>query len=210
MPVIRTTLLQGFSTAQERTELATRLAETLIEVYGEIARPYVYSIVDEVLPGAWYMAGQIATDEMIAHGFVEAREFRATRVTKDRVEAAYTALASGDRAAIEQYWDQDVTWLVPGESRISGLKKGLDEFLEFMRIVGELSGNSFVMERNGIFVNGDQTVDLSHNSGTRAGDPSRKLSIDVAHVLRWHDGKVIEGRGAIFGAGTTEYDQFWA
>ncbi|MEJ7651977.1 MAG: hypothetical protein WKH64_00750 [Chloroflexia bacterium] len=29
------------------------------------------------------------------------------------------------------------------------------------------------------------------------------------HVLRWRDGKVVEGRGAIFGDGTTQYDQFW-
>jgi hypothetical protein len=36
------------------------------------------------------------------------------------------------------------------------------------------------------------------------------LDIDVVHVLRWRDGKVIEGRGAIFGDGTTEYDQFWS
>ncbi len=40
--------------------------------------------------------------------------------------------------------------------------------------------------------------------------PYTKLDIDVVHVLRWRDGKVIEGRGAIFGDGTTEYDQFWA
>ena len=130
-------------------------------------------------------------------------------VTKERVEAAYAALASGERAAIEEYWDQDMTWLAPGESQVAGTKKGLDEFLSFMQIVGELSGNSFVMEHYGILVSSDQTVDLSHNTGTRAGDPNRKLSIDVAHVLRWRDGKVIEGRGAIFGNGTTEYDKFW-
>jgi ketosteroid isomerase-like protein len=131
-------------------------------------------------------------------------------VTKERVDAAYTALASGDRTVIEEYWDQDLMWLAPGESQVSGLKKGLDEFLGFMEIVGELSGNSFVMERYGILVSTDQTVDLSHNTGTRADDTNRKLSIDVAHVLRWRDGKVIEGRGAIFGTGTTEYNEFWA
>ena len=131
-------------------------------------------------------------------------------VTKERVEAAYVALASGDRAAVEQYWDRDMTWLAPGESRISGTKKGLDEFLAFMELIGKLSGNSFVMERQGILVDDNQSVDLSHNTGTRAGEPSRKLAIDVAHVLRWRDGKVIDGRGAIFGTGTSEYDEFWA
>jgi hypothetical protein len=32
----------------------------------------------------------------------------------------------------------------------------------------------------------------------------------VAHVLRWREGKIIEGRGAIFGTGTTEYNEFFA
>jgi uncharacterized protein len=36
------------------------------------------------------------------------------------------------------------------------------------------------------------------------------LSIDVVHVLRWRDGKVIEGKGAIFGDGTNNYDLFWS
>ena len=36
------------------------------------------------------------------------------------------------------------------------------------------------------------------------------MDIEVAHVLRWRDGKVIAGKGAIFGDGATEYDQFWS
>jgi len=36
------------------------------------------------------------------------------------------------------------------------------------------------------------------------------LDIDVIHYLIWRDGKVIEGRGAIFGDGTAQYDAFWA
>jgi ketosteroid isomerase-like protein len=66
------------------------------------------------------------------------------------------------------------------------------------------------MERTGVFISGDQSVDLSLNTATRAGDAGRVLSIDVAHVLRWREGKIIEGRGAIFGTGTTEYKQFFA
>ncbi len=36
------------------------------------------------------------------------------------------------------------------------------------------------------------------------------MDIEVAHVLRWRHGKVIAGKGAIFGDGTEEYDQFWS
>jgi hypothetical protein len=62
----------------------------------------------------------------------------------------------------------------------------------------------------------DYSADVTHNLGYRAGYedvgtvPYTKLDINVVHVLRWRNGQVIEGRGAIFGDGTTQYDQFWA
>jgi hypothetical protein len=40
--------------------------------------------------------------------------------------------------------------------------------------------------------------------------PDVKLNIDVAHVLRWRNGKVIAGKGGIFGDGTDQYDHFWS
>jgi hypothetical protein len=54
------------------------------------------------------------------------------------------------------------------------------------------------------------SCDITHNLGRRAGQDERILDIDVVHFLRWRDGKVIEGRGAIFGDGTARYDEFWA
>jgi len=99
---------------------------------------------------------------------------------------------------------------VPGHNPLSGLKRGLDGFLGFMAEVGRLSGNSFNMERTAIMTSDDGSADVTHNVGNRAGDVNRKLDIDVIHYLRWRDGKVIEGRGAIFGDGTAQYDAFWS
>ena len=61
----------------------------------------------------------------------------------------------------------------------------------------------------------EYSADVTRNIGYRDGDengqvPYRQLDIDVVHVLRWRNAKVIEGRGAIFGDGTTQYDQFWS
>lgn len=128
----------------------------------------------------------------------------------DRVRAAYGALASGDRAQIDEYWAEDLVWEVPGRNQLSGWKYGLDEFLGFMQRVGELSGGSFHMDQITIMTNDDYSCDVTHNEGTRADDTGRKLSIDVAHVLRWRDGKVIAAKGGIFGAGTNNYDEFWS
>lgn len=137
-------------------------------------------------------------------------------VTPELVGKAYEALASGDRAQIEKYWDKDMNWLVPGHNPLSGWYHGLDGFLGFMGQVGALSNNSFNMRGIAVMVSDEYSADVTYNEGYRAGYegkgevPYTKLSIDVVHVLRWRDGKVIEGRGAIFGDGTAEYDQFWS
>jgi hypothetical protein len=106
-------------------------------------------------------------------------------------------------------------WVVPGHNPLSGRYQGLDAFLGFMGTVGALSANSFSMAPIAVMTSDEYSADVTHNVGYRAGNkdgevPYEKLDIDVVHVLRWRDQKVIEGRGAIFGDGTTQYDQFWA
>lgn len=139
-----------------------------------------------------------------------------TQVTPELVGKAYEALGSGDSDRIAEFWAEDMVWIVPGHNPLSGVYNGRDAFLGFMGEVGKLSNNSFNMTAVAVMVGEDYSADVTHNVGYRAGHegkgevPYTKLDIDVVHVLRWRDGKVIEGRGAIFADGTTEYDQFWA
>jgi ketosteroid isomerase-like protein len=133
-------------------------------------------------------------------------------VTPEHVKEAYAALASGDKEKVKQYWADEMVWQVPGHNRLSGWYFGLDEFLGFMGTVGQLSGNSFQMENiaGQVIVTGEYSADLTRNRGNRANQPDKGLDIEVVHVLRWKEGKVIAGKGAIFGDGATEYDQFWS
>jgi ketosteroid isomerase-like protein len=138
-------------------------------------------------------------------------------VTPELVGKAYEALMTGDTDRIKEYWAEDMVWLVPGHNPLSGWYHSLDAFLGFMGQVGALSNNSFNMESIAVTVTGEYSADVTRNIGYRAGfnegnasKPYTKLDIDVVHVLRWRNGKVIEGRGAIFGDGTNEYDQFWS
>ncbi len=130
-------------------------------------------------------------------------------ITIDRVRSAYKALATGDRNLIAEFWAEEMVWQVPGHNHLSGWYHGLDEFLGFMGQVGALSGGSFNMETISVIVEADWSADITRNMGKRA-DSEKKLDIEVVHVLRWTDGKVVAGKGAIFGDGTTEYDQFWS
>jgi ketosteroid isomerase-like protein len=137
-------------------------------------------------------------------------------VTPELVSKAYTALASGDMEQIKEYWAEDMNWLVPGHNQLSGWYHGRDAFLAFMGNVGKLSGNSFRMDPIAVMTSDEYSADVTHNVGYRAGSqgtgtvPYLELDINVVHVLRWRNGQVIEGRGAIFGDGTTQYDQFWS
>lgn len=136
-------------------------------------------------------------------------------VTPELVGKAYAALGSGDRGRIEQYWDLDMVWVVPGHNPLSGRYEGREAFLRFMGQVGALSGGSFNMESIAVMTSDEYSADETRNVGFRAGHeesgevPYTKLDIDVVHVLRWRNGKVIEGRGGIFGDGTNQYDLFW-
>ncbi len=134
----------------------------------------------------------------------------AAHVTPEHVANAYKVLGTGDLDLISQYWAEDMVWQVPGHNQLSGWKNNRDEFLAFMARVGELSGGSFNMQTVTIMCNDDYSCDVTNNQGSRANDPTKKLNIDVAHVLRWRDGKVIAGKGGIFGNGTAEYDEFWS
>jgi ketosteroid isomerase-like protein len=130
-------------------------------------------------------------------------------ITAEQVAAAYAALATGQRDQIAQVWAEDLRWLVPGHNQLSGWKNNLDEFIAFMGTVGRLSDNSFRMDSVAVMAADNFSADVTRNTGNRAGQPDRRLDIDVIHWLTWRDGKVIEGRGAIFGDGTAQYDEFW-
>ncbi|HRF62634.1 MAG TPA: nuclear transport factor 2 family protein [Candidatus Competibacter sp.] len=130
-------------------------------------------------------------------------------ITPEQVAAAYAALATGQREQIAQLWAEDMRWLVPGHNPLSGWKNNLDEFIAFMGTVGRLSDNSFRMDSIAVMAADNFSADVTRNTGNRAGQPDRRLDIDVIHWLTWRDGKVIEGRGAIFGDGTAQYDEFW-
>ncbi|MEU0600955.1 nuclear transport factor 2 family protein [Streptomyces sp. NPDC006393] len=131
-------------------------------------------------------------------------------LTRERVEAAYGALGSGDRTAIEEYWDPRVTWQAAGRSRVSRTYTGLDEFIGFLTTMGELSGGSLAMEFVSVLVGDDTAVAVTHNTASRAGDPGRRMDIEEVHVLRWRDGRIVSGRGAMLGAGTAEFEAFVA
>jgi pSer/pThr/pTyr-binding forkhead associated (FHA) protein len=138
-------------------------------------------------------------------------------LSPETVSAAYDALASGDLSRIRQHWDDGISWWVPGSSPIAGWQRGLEAFIAYLRHLAALSGNSLRSETQSVLTGSEQAAVLLRVSGYRAGynennsrKPHTRLDVELVQVLRWQNGKIVEGRTAIFGEGLAEYDQFWS
>lgn len=141
-----------------------------------------------------------------------------TELTRERVAAAFAALASGDRGKMLEYWDENIRFEIPGNHTHAGWYESLDEFLGFLGTVGRLSGGTYQAENTVIMVNAEAgySVDVNKNWALRDGSPKDgdspydMLDVDALHVLRWQDGRIVEGRGVIMGDGLATSALWWS
>jgi hypothetical protein len=146
-----------------------------------------------------------------------------TELTRQRVEDAYQALfaflieeSAENKATVDQYWSPDMRgWIVPGNHQLAGMWEGQIGFLDFMRYVMKISQGTYHSDYLAILLDSDRwSADVTHNYGLMPGSdpatnsPYERMNFDVVHLLEWEDGKVIQGQGAIFGDGTSRYNQF--
>ncbi|MFR9795715.1 tautomerase family protein [Streptomyces sp. MS06] len=194
MPIIRVSLLEGWSQAQ-KARIAHDMTQALVGVLGEVSRPFVYAIVEEMQAGAVAFAGNLITAEMNEEALALSRSQLATKVTPERVDAAYAALRSGDAEEVSRYWADDVLWSVPPGGPLAGTRSGLGEFTAYLRKRADPAGGTFHSEGRPALVTGDTTLQLRHDSWVR---DDAVHAVDRVHLLHWREGRVVAGREAEF------------
>ena len=102
--------------------------------------------------------------------------------TKD----AYAAFANADIDAASANLDEQVEWIVPGNSTVSGTYRGKDEVIAFWI---KLAEKGFTTTPQHFLGDGDLVVVLT--SVTADGETS-----DQADVLTFRDGKVVRFQSA--------------
>jgi len=95
-------------------------------------------------------------------------------------KAAYKAFSSGDITAAMENMADDIEWVVPGESRLSGTYRGKDEVVGFLI---KLAEKSYTSAPEHFLGNEERVVVLTRS--TAAGKSS-----DQADVYTFRDGKV--------------------
>ncbi|MEV5174925.1 nuclear transport factor 2 family protein [Streptomyces flaveolus] len=139
-------------------------------------------------------------------------------LTAERVGAAWASLGTGDRARIAEYWDENLRFEVPGLHAYSGWYEGLDAFLGFFADMGRLAGGTMRGQNVTVLVNVEAgfSVDVNRVSAVRAGaaedstSPYDRFDIDALHLLRWENGRIVEGRWSVLGAGAETTALWWS
>src|SRR5689334_19611618 len=81
-------------------------------------------------------------------------------LTRERVEAAYAALMTGDRNKITEYWSEDLRFQMPGNHQFAGWFNGLDDYLQKMGKLGEACGGRIEAETRHILINEAEGVSV--------------------------------------------------
>ena len=94
----------------------------------------------------------------------------------DRLHAAQNEYYSGGSGAeLEQLLAPGITWTVPGDNRIAGTYRGLEEVLGYFARRRDLAGRTFRMERRDVLTGGGRWSQLT-DGFARIGDRDRRWS----------------------------------
>ena len=100
----------------------------------------------------------------------------------ETAKKAYAAYGVGDVETALSTFDDDIEWVVPGNSTISGTIRGKGEFMEFL---GKVAEKAFTTTPERYFADGDDVVVLTRT--TAAGESALQ-----ADVLTYRNGKVVK------------------
>ena len=106
MPIINIRFIKDVvATEEQKQELIVKMTDTFVEVLGDVVRPFVYTIIDEVPIGMWGIAGVPMPDLQYLTGPQHAEAFRGWQ---DQVPPATSnKRVGGERAYVRAHRGED-------------------------------------------------------------------------------------------------------
>jgi ketosteroid isomerase-like protein len=98
-------------------------------------------------------------------------------------EAQNEFYAGGSGAALGQLLAQSITWTVPGDNRIAGQYRGLEEVFDYFRRRRALADHTFQMKRRDVLVgDGDRLAALTDGFATIGGADHQWSTVGLYEV----------------------------
>lgn len=101
----------------------------------------------------------------------------------------YEARARRDDASLAAILAKDVVWHVPGRSAISGVYRGRDEVMEYVRRRRNLAGDTFEITVHDVLANDEHGLVIASGRATRRG---RVVEWRAHGLYRFKNGKIAE------------------
>jgi ketosteroid isomerase-like protein len=103
----------------------------------------------------------------------------------DRLHTAQNEFyAGGSGAALEQLLAPNITWTVPGDNRIAGTYRGLEEVFGYFRRRRELADHTFQMQRRDVLVgDGHRIAALTDGVATIGGAEHRWSTVGLYELV---------------------------
>jgi hypothetical protein len=103
----------------------------------------------------------------------------------DRLHQAQNKFyAGGDEAELRHLLTSDINWTVPGENRIAGTYRGLEEVFAYFRLRRKLAEGTFQMVRRDVLVgDGNRVAALTDGVASIHGQEHRWSTVGLYELL---------------------------
>jgi ketosteroid isomerase-like protein len=110
---------------------------------------------------------------------------------KEVIQRGYAAFASGDVDTVMSLFDDDIEWVQPGDSTVSGTFHGKTELMEHL---GRLAENGLTVKLNRLIAEGDTVVAITEvTAGGESGQDADVFTIRDGKIAKWIRVKMRQG-----------------
>jgi ketosteroid isomerase-like protein len=101
---------------------------------------------------------------------------------KEAIERGYAAFTSGDIEAVMSLFDDDIVWVQPGQSAVSGTFHGKAEVMEHL---GRLAEKTLTVKLNQLIAEGDTVVAITEvTAGGETGEDADVFTLRNGKTVR--------------------------
>jgi ketosteroid isomerase-like protein len=101
---------------------------------------------------------------------------------KEAIERGFAAFTSGDIETVKSLFDDDIEWVQPGQSAVSGTFHGKAEVMEHL---GRLAEKSLTVKLNQLIAEGDTVVAITEvTAGGETGEDADVFTVRNGKTVR--------------------------
>ncbi len=139
---------------------------------------------------------QLRIQEYQTEDLIFAKGVNMANTNVDIINKFFEAYGKRDMEGLKEALWEDVQWIFPGNHKLSGIKKGIAEVIEFFDIMGSImSSSNTQVEKLVMGINEDYVSECQYIHTDR--NDKINLNQNMCVLWKFKDGRIIEGQHLI-------------